>query len=172
MKKIAVGTLSSLVTLALLYGCGGSGSSTPKQQRSVSLSFRMFSNLTSHIGAVQISARLPEGVQVALDGSGALRSPELRSARGIVFGTYSASTRTVNLGVTDGGFNIGFGEFATLDLAVLPGFTVTKENFTPLNTPFPSFKATGIDLFTMSTISTDNVLSGKITPGVTVTPGF
>jgi hypothetical protein len=173
MKKTACIAVISLFWLVQLTGCGSSASSAPQQQKSASIKFSIFSNLTTHIGGVEIAARLPEGVQVALDqNTHELSQPNLRSAKGIVLGTYSASTRTAHLVVADGSFNIGSGEFATLDCTVLPGFTLTQESFTALNAPFPLFKATGIDLVNNSSISTDNVLKGKITPAIAVSFGF
>lgn len=172
MNKPAARILSAFL-VGTLAGCGSGGSSAPQQQRTVSVSFGIFGNVTTHLGGVQIQARLPVGVQPALeDGTSALRSPELRSAKGLVFGSYSASTRTVSIAVVDPSFNIGFGEFAVLDLAVIPGQTLSEASFTAANAPFPFFKAVGVATASNTTVSTDDLLAGKITPSLSTGFGF
>lgn len=158
--------------LCLAAGCGGGGGSA-MPQKSATVTFGLFSNFTTHLAAVDLSARLPVGVEPTLvAGSNQLRQPELRSAKGQLLGTYSSASRKVNLKFVGSSLNIGTGPFATLECTVTPGFTLTVQDFTGINTPFPFFRATGIDLATVSSISTDNVLAGKVTPTLEVGFGY
>lgn len=172
MKKIPL-TIALLAAALFIAACGGGGGSRPAQQRTATITFAIFANSTTHINAVTLSARLPAGTEVALDpGTVNLREPDLNSAQGFVQGTYSSGSRKVNLSFAGESSTAGSRPFATLTCTVLPGFNFTQENFTTLNTPFPTFLAVGFDPSTTSTITTNDVLRGKVVPTMTVSFGF
>jgi len=161
----------SLISLAACGG-GGSGAAVTGPQKTATVSFAILGNYSSPISGVSISARLPEGVSVALDGTTHnLQQPGLASAKGLAFGTYSASIRQVDLGVVNLNQSIGYGTFATLQLTVLPGYTLSAQSFRAVNTPFPGFKAVANDP-NLGVVSTDTTLAGRITPSLDVTFGY
>jgi len=174
MKSTLLRGLLSLISLAALFGCGGggSGATVTGQQRTATVSFAILGNYTSPITGVSITAKLPEGVSVALDGTTHnLQQPGLGSSKGLVFGSYSASIRTVDIAVVNLSQNIGYGTFATLQLNVLPGYTLSADSFRVLNAPFPGFKVVASDPV-LGVVTTDNALQGRITPSLDVVFGF
>lgn len=174
MKRSIVRGLLLLTALVTLAGCGGggSGAAVTGQQKTATVSFAILGNYTSPITGVSIAARLPEGVTVALDGTTHnLQQPGLSSGKGLVFGSYSASLRQVEIGLVNLSQNIGYGTFATLKCDVAPGYTLSAQDFRALNTPFPGFKAVASDP-NLGVVTTDNVLNGRITPSLEVSFGY
>lgn len=165
--------LLSLTVIGLAAcGGGGSGASVTGPQRTATVNFAILGNYSAPISGVSITARLPEGVSVALDGtSNVLQQPGLSSTKGLAFGSYSAGIRQVDLGVVNLTTSIGYGTFATLRLTVLPGYTLSAESFRALNTPFPGFKAVANDPI-LGVVTTDTTLAGRITPSLDVTFGY
>ncbi|GFO57793.1 hypothetical protein GMST_01180 [Geomonas silvestris] len=162
------------VTLLALAACGGggSGAAVTGPQRTATVSFAILGNYSSPISGVSITARLPQGVNVALDGtSHTLQQPGLSSTKGLAFGSYSAGIRQVDLGVVNLNQSIGYGTFATLQLTVQPGYTFSAQDFRALNSPFPAFKAVANDPI-LGVVSTDTTLAGRITPSLDVTFGY
>ncbi|GFO66580.1 hypothetical protein GMLC_01590 [Geomonas limicola] len=162
------------LTFSTLAACGGGGSggAATGPQKTATVTFAILGNYSSPISGVSVKARLPEGVSVALDGTTHnLQQPGLSSAKGLAFGTYSASIRQVDLGVVNLSQSIGYGTFATLQLTVQPGYTLSAQSFRTLNTPFPGFKAVATDP-NLGVVTTDNTLAGRITPSLDVTFGY
>jgi|GEM_PF-2064040 len=174
MKKFNSGKAVILLALLALAGCGGGGgaATVTGPQKTATVTFGIMGNYTSPITGVSIAARLPEGVTVAREGSTTtLQQPGLSSGKGLVFGTYSSTSRLVEIGVVNLSQNIGYGTFATLQCNVLPGYTLSADSFRTLNSPFPGFKAVAADP-TLGVVSTDTTLQGRITPTLDVSFGY
>lgn len=173
MNQIIRFALLSATLLGLAAcGGGGSGATVTGPQRTATVSFAILGNYSSPISGVSISARLPQGVSVALDGtSHTLQQPGLSSTKGLAFGSYSAGIRQVDLGVVNLNQSIGYGTFATLQLTVQPGYTFSAQDFRALNSPFPAFKAVANDP-NLGVVTTDTTLAGRITPSLDVTFGY
>jgi hypothetical protein len=165
--------LLSLLAVLALSGCGGGSAAAPTgPQKTATVSFSILGNYTTQITAVELVARLPAGVTVALGpGPNELRQPDLKSTKGLVFGSYSASLRQVHLGAVNLLQDIGYGGFATLQCTVQPGFTLTADSFRALNTNLAGFKAVGSDPV-LGIITTDGAMQGRITPSIDVTFGY
>lgn len=135
MHQKTILVMAALLASALLTGCGGGGGSSPKTQKSAEITFSTTStNPAVQIKGIFIAVVLPEGVTVATEpGSNQISASALQGAGngGQVFGTYSAPIRKVKIGSITSG-TIALGPYARLSCDVLPGFTLTENQFTSI----------------------------------------
>ncbi|GEM_PF-3996012 len=123
--------LFASLALLPLSGCGGGGSTSP-QPTNKAVVFGIFGNLTTAVRGIQVTATLPRGVFPNHTGN-VLRLEEkgLKSLKGTaqVFGSYSARTNRVYLGVipTTASLDIGLGDFARLTYTVDPAVAAPPE---------------------------------------------
>ncbi len=174
MKKTTLFGLATLFITLQLTGCGGGGGEPPRQQKTAILTFGVISTATLSsvpINAIKVTASLPSGVTVPIKENTAneIDPSALKGLKNaIVLGSYSASVRKITIGVIDNSSNlsgIGLGDFARLTLPVTPGTTLSENDFTNLNNPFPFFEAVGFS-------SGNSVVLDKTKPTLKVDFGF
>lgn len=186
MKKNTILGLFCSLFILQVTGCGGgpgdnSQAPVTSTQKTAVITFSIMSTnrLPVRINGIEITAYLPSGVTVPTEST----TPSQVSASALaagsavtgaistsnyVFGSYSASSRKINIFVADSsGAQSGFGpgSFAQLTCNVTNGTTLTGNDFVILNNPFPHLKAIGYDPASRSSID----LTSYLTPSLEVT---
>jgi hypothetical protein len=143
MKKNTLLIVCSSLLFLGLTACGSGGSTSPKQQKTATLTFNTVSSAHSAaLLGIQLSAKLPAGVSFS-DITTALTGHN--DTGQLLGGSYDASNRTITFAVANPSTPIRFGTFAQLKCDVATGFSLDQLSFETINTPFPDKQMTGKD---------------------------
>ena len=179
MSWKSIAGVLALAGSIMLAGCGGGGGSgNIPTSTSVVVAFSLVSTarLPARISGVNIAAHLPAGVSVATDSANPRQisatalvagsaMDSLPAADKIIIGSYSSDGNLVSISTAGAAGTPGFGpgEYARLTCLVAPGVNVTENGIRALNTPLASFKVTGFDPATHSTVDLTNLLQPHFT---------
>lgn len=132
MYRNTILLIAVLISTAFLTGCGGGGGAGNLPQKSAEMTFKTTStDSTVRISGVFIAVTLPAGVTVATDpGSNQISASSLQGIGLQAFGTYSAPIRKVKIATLPG--SIPLGPYARLNCAVVPGVTLSENDFTSI----------------------------------------
>jgi len=163
-------TITGLLILAgttLISGCGDGGKSN-STTAVVAFSIVSTAQLPARINGVNIAIILPEGVSAPTDATDPKQIAATALAAGsamdsipdagkLVMGSYSSAGRLVRI-VALGPSGFGPGEYARLTCVADPGVIVSENGITQLNTPPVTFRVTGYDADTHSSVDLTSLL--------------
>lgn len=171
MKRI-IGWICVTITCATLSACGNDGSGAsgvsggsadtykfPAGKATLAFSAISTAQLPVSISGIDFTVNLPVGMSVdtASGGTGQIVSTTVTqgtalTGTNLAFGSYSASTRKVNLGMATTSNNYRAGEFLRLGCTIAPTASITLGDLRGINSPILIVKAVGYDPITSGTV--------------------
>ncbi|MFZ4857755.1 MAG: hypothetical protein ACOYL3_15290 [Desulfuromonadaceae bacterium] len=155
--------LAGTVALSLsACGDGGGTSTDVLAPGTYKLTFSAISTarLPAAISGVDVAVKFPVGLSVSTisGGTGQIVSASITPGSAIqttslVYGNYSASTRTAYLSMATTQVSYRSGQFMNLLFTVASGTSVTKNDIFLLNATYPKYKVVGFDEVTHSTVT-------------------
>ena len=173
--------MCAVIAAVTLAACGGGEpapidpNTQPLAAGSYKLAFSAISTarLAAPISGIDVSVKLPVGLLVSTDNGGAsgqITTSSLTpgsafpSGSALIFGNYSASTRTAYLTMATSLDTYRGGQYLNLLFTVPTGAVVTPNDIFNLNLTYPLYKVVGFDAITHSSV--DMTGSVKTTLGV------
>ncbi|MBV5339331.1 MAG: hypothetical protein J0665_07190 [Deltaproteobacteria bacterium] len=123
--------------------------------------------LPAPIGGIEVAAQLPAGLSVStVSGTEEIAASSITSGSDVQWspsGSYVSSTGIAHLNMATTQSTYRGGQYLKLLFTVAAGTSVTPGDITTLNATYPSYKVTGYDATTSSSVDMTNIVKTTLT---------